>query len=76
MENNKAEGRRKSLMLPELILAQRVLDLFEEVGATKPEVEAALDIIEAIVRRKKFDADLLFAHVSSGSPFRADEDPL
>lgn len=51
-------------MLTALILAQRVLDLFEETGATSAERDAALDVVEAIVRRNRIDGDALLPLVT------------
>jgi hypothetical protein len=46
-------------VLTPLILAQRVLDLFEESGATPAERDTALDVVEAIVRRNRIEGDAL-----------------
>jgi hypothetical protein len=46
------------------ILAQRVLDLFEKAGATNAERDAALDVVEAIVRRNRIDGEALLPLVS------------
>lgn len=46
-------------MLTPLILAQRVLDLFEETGATPAERSAALDVAQVLVRRNRIDGDVL-----------------
>jgi hypothetical protein len=44
-------------MLTPLILAQRVLDLFEEIGATPAERSAALDVAQALIRRNRIEGD-------------------
>lgn len=46
-------------MLSAFILAQRVLDLFEEIGATAAERSAALDVVQALIRRNRIEGDEL-----------------
>ena len=61
-------------MLMPFILAQRVLDLFEESGATSAERDAALDVVEAIIRRNRIDGDALFPLVTDRFSSPDDED--
>jgi hypothetical protein len=44
-------------MLSAFILAQRVLDLFEEIGATPAERSATLDVVQAVIRRNRIEGD-------------------
>jgi hypothetical protein len=58
-------------VLTPFILAQRVLDLFEEIGATPAERDAALDVVQALIRRNRIEGDELLPLTSQdeqGSP--------
>ena len=44
-------------MLSTFILAQRVIDLFEEIGATPAERSAALHVVQAVIRRNRIEGD-------------------
>ena len=44
-------------MIAPLILAQRVLDLFEEIGATPAERSAAIDIVKSLIQRNRIEGD-------------------
>lgn len=46
-------------MIAPFILAQRVLDLFEEIGATPAERSAAMDVVQALIRRNRIEGDEL-----------------
>ena len=63
-------------MLTTFVIAQRVLDLFEEIGATPTERSAALDVVQALIRRNRIEGDELLPLTTGGFSHPEDQDAL
>jgi hypothetical protein len=63
-------------MRASLILAQRVLDMLEECGATKPEREAAIDAVATLIRQEHYEPLEPDPHGADDSLCQDDQPPL